>query len=488
MISIGEIDMTGRNDAKRRTQFIPEGDESFAKNANPDDDCVRRAVSTSSVMPTLQITETTLDATLSAQAQNYNGPYGPRENSAGIIISRNIAVFLVVALVSGFLFVHANPQLLHISDHREEGGARAKADLTSEQDKVKANQATITSRATPSVVEKASTSRESGPTSIDSAYSQLMIADEAFSRLKLELIDLQRAEQNNQNHIKQADRITVAMATGLLELHLEDGSGNKSKIQLVYVPPGWFQMGHTEEQRINGARASSASHYDFSVPDHLVHVNTGYFIGIYEVPNFQMQLFVTATRQSKGTSGISSNLSDIERFKPATSIDWGTAMHFCDWLSEQNQISVRLPSEIEWEYAARGNRYVQQFESQRETGVVIGGPWPVNQKTLDRGWCGTYGLRDNVQEWCIDAWNDDSYLDRSRLENGGDGKAFEYSPSVQPVEENATLRSVRGSSYRDVAANIDPALRRYKAAETLDDTVGFRIVVPVPADLYNRMK
>lgn len=478
--------MSNRNDVNRKMQFIAHQDESFAKSANPDDDCDRRPVSKSPAMPTPQLTETVFDPSLSPQAQNYSGPYGPRENSAGILISRNIAVFLVVALVAGFLFVHANPQFLNVSEHREEGGARAKSDLTSEQNTVEANQATVTSHATKSAIEKASTSEGVSPTSIDFAYSQFMIADEAFSRLKLELVDLQRAEQKKQNHLKKADRLTVAMATGLLELSLGDDSSNRSKIQLVYVPPGWFQMGHTEEQRIAGARASSASHYDFSVPDHLVHVNTGYFIGIYEVPNFQMQLFVTATRQSSGPSGTSTTLSDIEQIKPATNIDFATAMRFCGWLSEQNQISVRLPTEIEWEYAARGNRYIQQFESQRETGVVIGGPWPVNQKTLDRGWCGTYGLRDNVQEWCIDAWNDDSYLDRRRLENGGDGKAFEYFSSVQPVEENATLRSVRGSSYRDVAANIDPALRRYKAADTFDDTVGFRVVVPVPADLYTR--
>ncbi len=480
--------MTSRNDVNRKMQFIAQEDESFGKIANPDDDYNRPPVSTSAGMPKPQVAETMLDPSLGTRAQYYTGQFGPRDNSAGIFVSRNIAVFLVVALVGGFLFLQANPQFLIISDDREEGGARAKSDLTSVQDSVETNQASITSRATKSAIEKASTSVESSPTSIDSAYSQFMIADEAFSRLKLELIDLQRAEQTNQNHLKQSDRLTVAMATGLLELSLGDDPGDRSKIQLVYVPPGWFQMGHTEEQRSKGASASSASHYDFSVPDHLVHVNTGYFIGLYEVPNSQMQSFVTATRQSNGPSGISSKLSDIERFKPATSIDWATAMRFCDWLSELNQISVRLPSEIEWEYAARGNRYVQQFESQREMGVVIGGPWPVNQKTLDRGWCGTYGLRDNVQEWCIDAWNDDSYLDRRRLENGGDGKAFEYSPSVQRVEENATLRSVRGSSYRDVAANIDPALRRYKAADTLDDAVGFRIVVPVPADLYNRRK
>ena len=194
--------MTGRNDVNRKMQFIAEGDESFAKNANPDDDCDRRSVSMSSAMPTLQLTETTLDPSLSTQAQNYNGPYGPRDNSVGIFISRNIAVFLVVALVGGFLFVQANPQFLSISEHREEGGARATSGVNGTRDTVEGNQANNASHATKSPIEKTSSLEESSPTSIDSAYSQFMIADEAFSRLKLELIDLQRAEQKNQNHLK----------------------------------------------------------------------------------------------------------------------------------------------------------------------------------------------------------------------------------------------------------------------------------------------
>jgi formylglycine-generating enzyme required for sulfatase activity len=317
------------------------------------------------------------------------------------------------------------------------------------------------------------------PTNLDSALMSIADIDADFSRLKLQLIDLQDSERQFDSERKLANRLTNAMATGILELNLGDSAN--SRLRLVYVPPGHFQMGHTEKQRQGGATASSASHYDFSVPSHPINVGSGFFIGVYEVPRFQFEIFRTAT-QPEFNSGIAM-ANEIDRLKPATNIDWLTAMQFCEWIGQQNQVDVRLPTEIEWEYAARGNQYVQQFESFRDYGVVIGGPWPVNERTLDRGWCGTIGMRDNVQEWCCDAWDEKAYKKRLGTSEKERNSAFNYVPATDYSTGESPLRSVRGSSFRDSSANHDVALRRYKDVATKDDTIGFRVVVPVPANV-----
>ena len=178
-----------------------------------------------------------------------------------------------------------------------------------------------------------------------------------------------------------------------------------------------------------------------------------------------------------GTASVTSN--DIDRIKPITNVSWETAVAFCDWLSEVHQVPVRLPTEIEWEYAARGNHFVQQYESERESDALIGGPWPVNHKTLDHQWRGTIGMRGNVQEWCLDRWNERAYEDRVIRSSNGKSSPFMYSPAAQVVDNRPNAHVVRGANYRDAQANKDPALRRYKADQSADETVGFRIVVPV---------
>lgn len=323
------------------------------------------------------------------------------------------------------------------------------------------------------------------PTTVDNAIALMLQADDTFSRLKTGLVDLQRAEQQRSRSQSRTVALTKAIATGYLEIHAGPDPTRSGVVPLVYVPPGQFLMGQTEAQRRESARASSSSHYDFSVPAHGVQVRSGYFIGLYEVPASQFREFRESTQTNSAEAPTTIATIEIDGEKPACNVDWQSAVEYCQWLSKINGFTVRLPTEIEWEYAARGGQYIQQFESLKESNVVMGGPWPVNADNLDRSWCGCYAMNSNVQEWCIDAWDQNAYRNRERLIASGGTPTFQYSGlDLAWLDTRSDLRSVRGSNFRDSSGNREPSLRRYKPVSASEPTIGLRVVVPIPTELF----
>ena len=144
---------------------------------------------------------------------------------------------------------------------------------------------------------------------------------------------------------------------------------------------------------------------------------------------------------------------------PAVGPSWDDARAFCAWLGAQPGSAVRLPTEAEWEHAAKAGREVVW-------------PWgddpPESLPDYDRRWqggpepvdaypslhpLGFLGLGENVHEWCLD-WYDARY--------------YEVSPEEDPRgPERGTRRASRGGSWRhDVKASrcaarsaIAPGLR-----------------------------
>jgi formylglycine-generating enzyme required for sulfatase activity len=125
---------------------------------------------------------------------------------------------------------------------------------------------------------------------------------------------------------------------------------------------------------------------------------------------------------------------------PANCVDWYQAVDFCEW------IGTRLPSEAEWEYAARsgGQNIEYPWGNQSPTcqyavmddgqnGCGLGGTWPVCSKTDGNTAQGLCDMSGNVWEWAQD-WYHDSYTGAPT-----DGSAWE-SPA-------GDVRVVRGGSW-----------------------------------------
>ena len=318
---------------------------------------------------------------------------------------------------------------------------------------------------------------------IDKIPARMLRLDDEFSRLKIEISDWQKADAYRKSSLVRNSQLTKFILTGKLMIRTSSDERNAANLPLVYVPAGQFLMGQTVAQRVESARATTAAHFDFSHPAHPVQVVSGFFIGTYEITVGQLQEFA-AQNAALGTATVSLGIENERNLnKPAHNVDWNTAMAFCKWLSQINNFAVRLPTEVEWEFAARGNMWIQIGEAFREKDLVMGGPWPVDNPTLDRSWCGCVGMNSNLQEWTIDPWDEKLYQVREIALKSRGNASFLY----QGLEPNAInppneSRAVRGSSYQDIPANRNLAIRRYKPVNAREETLGFRVVVPVLHD------
>ena len=170
-------------------------------------------------------------------------------------------------------------------------------------------------------------------------------------------------------------------------------------IEMVYVEGGTFVMGDEDD--------------DEAGSDKLPHrVSLGsYYIGKYEV---------TVGLWKAVMGYVPEACADIDR-EPVCGISWEEAQDFVNELNVMTGKNYRLPTEAEWEYAARGgnkSRGCKYAGSHSVTKVAWYGECSYRHKvgTKQPNELGIYDMSGNVEEWCYD-WYDSDYYDRSPLHN-----------------------------------------------------------------------
>ncbi len=147
--------------------------------------------------------------------------------------------------------------------------------------------------------------------------------------------------------------------------------------------------------------------------------------------------------------------------RPALMVSWNDAQAYVQWLSERSGRSYRLPSEAEWEYAARAGAtsaywWGPQYDARQ---VALGQTSEVGAHAANA--FGLFDVTGNVAEWV-----EDCYL------NGYTGAPSDGRPML---EGNCAMRVIRGGSWRDDANGLRIAARSRMSRTTRDGGVGFRV-------------
>jgi formylglycine-generating enzyme required for sulfatase activity len=192
-------------------------------------------------------------------------------------------------------------------------------------------------------------------------------------------------------------------------------------------------------------------------------------IGATEVTNAQYAEFIKETNHLAPTDWKNGEFPKGAENFPVTNVSFQDAADFCKWLEKKLGLPVRLPTEAEWEMAARGreaykypwgNEWNEKAAASKENGGKISA---VRSFPLNRSPFGAFDMAGNVWEW-----TQDKVLKTEAVTDEAVKKA---------LESGQVLRVVKGGSALIPAAQIS-AQARYEIPETAKvQSVGFRYIV-----------
>jgi formylglycine-generating enzyme len=195
-------------------------------------------------------------------------------------------------------------------------------------------------------------------------------------------------------------------------------------VELVEIPAGWFQMGWTDG--LPDAR-----------PAHSVWVG-GFRMARTPIANAEFATFLEASGVAPPPFWADPRFSDPQQ--PVVGVTWTEAVDFCEWLTQERGALHRLPTEAEWERAARGGRDGERYpwgdEAPERWFGTPAGPLPAPPR-VGQGPANGFGLTDLagvVHEWCLDWYAADAY-----------GPAPVRAPTGPP---EGTRRVSRGGAWR----------------------------------------
>lgn len=181
----------------------------------------------------------------------------------------------------------------------------------------------------------------------------------------------------------------------------------------------------------------SDSGQDCERPVHRVWIDDFLFAAT-QVTNAEYERFVNSTRSAPPPFWNDQNFNHPQH--PVTGVSWFDAERYCQWLAAQTGRTYRLPTEAEWERAARGDLEQQNFPWGNDPPEALpdyATRWQAGPEAVARYAPNAFGLYDiceNVHEWCSD-WYDANY--------------YASSPNRNPHgPEHGQRKASRGGSWR----------------------------------------
>ncbi|MBI2275941.1 MAG: SUMF1/EgtB/PvdO family nonheme iron enzyme [Dechloromonas sp.] len=221
---------------------------------------------------------------------------------------------------------------------------------------------------------------------------------------------------------------------------------------LIVLPRGAFTMGNSQDD-------------PSEKPAHQVSINEPFAIGKYEVTVEQWNAcaMADACPRIATVAGAANNA-------PVRDVSWDDAKKYVSWLSKLSGKSFRLPTEAEWEYAARGGTTTRYWwGDQMRPGNAnckgCGEPWqqqePAKVGSFAANSFGAHDMNGSVWEWVADCWHN-SY-------HGAPANGLAWN------EPNCTVRVIRGGSWRDGASYMLSSTRFKYDGNVRNSQNGFRV-------------
>jgi formylglycine-generating enzyme required for sulfatase activity len=262
-----------------------------------------------------------------------------------------------------------------------------------------------------------------------------------------------RAAASNLPRVQlDGDRLTLQLTSDLTAI-------------LMRIPDGEFIMG-SDPARDPDSRPDEQPQHPVDLSD--------YFVSPFLITNAQFQVFKDATEPRKFGETTRSGRWQCPPGKenhPVVNISWDDATAFCMWLSQETGCIFRLPTEAEWEKAARGSDgriypWGDAWDANKaNAGETNPGTTPVGQFSPQGD--SPYGLADmsgNVWEWCADRYDEKEYRLRKRHARNP------YGP------EGGEGNVVRGGAYDKGPRHARCAQRNWYYPFNRRRDVGFRVV------------
>jgi formylglycine-generating enzyme required for sulfatase activity len=244
--------------------------------------------------------------------------------------------------------------------------------------------------------------------------------------------------------------------------------------QLVLVEAGSFQMG-------------SVDGLPDEKPEHTVRITRSFYMGACEVTFGEYDLFCASASHRRADDG-----GRGRGIRPLINVDWYDSIAYCNWLSGREGLApcysgagrgvecdflangYRLPTEAEWEYAARGGKQSEGFlyagsdDPEEVAWYAMNAsdqPRPVGRKQPNE--LGLYDMSGNLFEWCWDWYAQDYYASSPEADPLGP-------PPPKTTKPWELVRVRRSGSWRENAECIRTTFRSYDTASYVGDN-GFRV-------------
>jgi formylglycine-generating enzyme required for sulfatase activity len=227
---------------------------------------------------------------------------------------------------------------------------------------------------------------------------------------------------------------------------------------MVEIPDGKFEMGCS--------LGDVFCYLDWEYPQHEV-----------EISSFKMSAFEVTQGQWTAVMGENpSNFDSCGERCPVEYVSWNDIQDFIEELNRQTGKQYRLPTEAEWEYAARAGTKTKYYCGD-DVSCLDGIAWYVDNSGSTTHPVGLkkrndfrlYDMTGNVFEWVQD-WLDKDYYNKS--------------PVKDPQgPESGSTRVLRGGSWSDSHVRCRSSDRPYGHPDARQDNFGFRLALPVPPAL-----